>query len=236
MALMTSASTACMLTRDLPYLAAILGLIFAVLLIGGANLRVLFRHVRGIFVLIAFLFVIQIFFSDMNGADAQPLVSAGDLVLVRRGGFLLASALALRLLVIVFAALVLLEGEIRDYLLALVQMKIPYEIAFMTIIGLHFLPILKEEAIQVYRFMQLRGKDFKKIGPVRRIRAYAELCIPIFAGALRRAEETSIAMNIRGFRAMPGRTNMRRLTLRALDVILIILWPAAFIALHFLFM
>jgi energy-coupling factor transport system permease protein len=214
---MIAASTVCMLTGNLLLVMTVLAVLIITFLIGGVDFINIFRKARAMFALIVFLFVIQASFMGIPQ------------------GLQLAGLLSLRLLVIVMAALVLLEGDIRDYLLAMVQMKIPYSFAFMVMVGLHFLPILRGEAVNVYHCMQLRGKDFKKIGIVRKIKAYAAICLPVMAGALRRAEETSIAMETRAFRSMKGRTYMRRLKMKARDIILCILWPTIFILLFIIF-
>ncbi|MDR0852331.1 MAG: energy-coupling factor transporter transmembrane protein EcfT [Clostridiales Family XIII bacterium] len=232
--LMASASTACMLTSNLWYIASILVVLVVTLLIGGMNLSLLWNRAKAIFMLIIMLFVIQTLFFGMGRADAAPLLHIGGFGFVYTGGILLAAMLSLRLLVIVFAGLILLEGEIRDYLLALVQMKIPYTFAFMVVIGLHFLPILREEATNVYCCMQLRGKDFKKLKLTGKIRAYIGICLPILVSALRRADEMSIAMETRGFRSQPRRTYMRQLKMRGADIALTILFPAIFVGLYFL--
>jgi energy-coupling factor transport system permease protein len=146
---------------------------------------------------------------------------------------MLASVLSLRLLAVLIAGLILVEGEIRDYLLALVQMKIPYTLAFMVVVGLHFLPILKGEAVNIYCCMQLRGKDFKKIRLPEKIRAYTSICLPILVSALRRADEMSVAMETRGFRSLPRRTYMRHLKMRGTDIALTILFPAILMLFRF---
>jgi energy-coupling factor transport system permease protein len=191
-------------------------MLIATLLIGGMDVRLVWRRAKAIFVLIAMLFVIQTFFSGLP----YP------------GGLLLAAVLSLRLLVVVLAGLILIEGEVRDYLLALVQMKMPYTLAFMVIVGLHFLPILREEAVNIYCCMQLRGKDFKKIKLTEKVRAYAGICLPILVSALRRADEMSIAMETRGFRSRPGRTYMRHLKMHGADIALTVLWPVILVVLY----
>ncbi|MDR0876168.1 MAG: energy-coupling factor transporter transmembrane protein EcfT [Clostridiales Family XIII bacterium] len=214
--LMASASTACILANDLIYIASVLCMLIATLLIGGMDVRLVLRRAKAIFVLIAMLFVIQTFFSGLP----YP------------GGLLLAAMLSLRLLVVVLAGLILMEGEVRDYLLALVQMKMPYTLAFMVVVGLHFLPILREEAVNIYCCMQLRGKDFKNMKLTEKVRAYTGICLPILVGALRRADEMSVAMETRGFRSRPSRTYMRQLKMRGADIALTILWPAILVVLY----
>jgi energy-coupling factor transporter transmembrane protein EcfT len=52
----------------------------------------------------------------------------------------------------------------------------------------------------------------------------------MFVGTLRRADEMSVAMELRGLRAMPGRTYMRRLTMNSVDIATMLIWPAALVA------
>jgi len=186
---------------------------------------------RALFAVIAALFVIQSLFAYRADSSATPLLVIEGFTVAYLEGVLLAVMLALRLLVIVLCAQILLCGQTRDYLLALAQMRVPYEICFMTAVGLHFLPILREEAIGIYQAMQLRGVNFRKTALPRRIKSYASLCLPVFVGTLRRADETATAMELRAFRAYPKRTYMRRLRLRCADVVMMLLWTAGVFAL-----
>jgi energy-coupling factor transport system ATP-binding protein len=216
----------------LAFLASLLALSFAALAVGGADLPRALKRCRALFALIAALFVIQAVFAVRFDPDATPLLTVGGTVVLYKEGALLAAMLALRLLVVVASAQILLEGEMRDYLLGFTQMRVPYEIAFMVVVGLHFLPILREEAVSVYQGMQLRGVRFRKTGPLRRFKAFAGLCLPVFVGTLRRADETATAMELRAFRAHKTRTSMRRLTLRREDAVVMVLWCVAVVCLY----
>jgi energy-coupling factor transport system permease protein len=245
LAMMITVSTLCLLTENIGFLLAALCALFVTLAVGRADFVLLFRRCKALFVLIASLFVIQSVFAAPPGAGIAEkygefaaslagdsdaaLIHAGDLSLLHISGVLLALVLALRLIIVIVSAQILLEGEVRDYMLALTQMKAPYEFAFMVVMGLHFLPILREEALNAYYCMQLRGVDFKKSSPAAKIRAYVGLCLPMFVGTLRRADEMSVAMELRGLRAAPGRTYMRKLTMNAADIAVMLIWPAAII-------
>jgi energy-coupling factor transport system permease protein len=125
----------------------------------------------------------------------------------------------------VCSALILLTGEARDYLLALVQCKVPFELAFMVMTAVHFLPILRGEALDVYHAVQMRGTEVAKASLRDKLRVYTRITLPIVAGAIKRAEQVSIAMEARAFRATPRRTFMRRLTLAPRDVASLIAVP-----------
>jgi energy-coupling factor transport system permease protein len=231
-------------------LLAALCVLVVTLAVGRADFALLRRRCRTLFILIVSLFIVQSIFAapsagniaevygdlaaTIAGVSDTALVNLDGHALLHTSGILLALALALRLLIVVVSAQILLEGEVRDYMLAFTQMKLPYELAFMIVMGLHFLPIFREEALNAYYGMQLRGVDFKKSGPVAKIKAYASLCLPMLVGTLRRADEMSTAMELRGLRAMPGRTYMRRLTMNGADIATTVIWPAALIALFIL--
>lgn len=170
---------------------------------GGIHFREQKKQLAGALSMVILLFVLQILFGDIE----TGLV------------------LAIRLLIIVLSAMILLTGQARDYLLALVQWKIPYELAYMVILAFHFFPILREEALDVYYSIQLRGTELQKCSMKNKLSAYKKMCIPILAGAMERAKDTSVAMEARGFRAYRRRTYMRKLKLKKRDVVLMILFP-----------
>lgn len=133
--------------------------------------------------------------------------------------------LLIRLLIVIMSAEILMTGKPRDYLLALVQLRVPYELAYMVILAFHFFPILREETKDVYYSIQLRGTELKKTSLKRKLTAYKRICIPVIAGAVERARDTSAAMEARGFRVYRRRTYMRRLKLKKRDIVLMAMLP-----------
>lgn len=224
MMLMVCLSTFALLKPVPPVLLGILAFTLLVLFFGGVKVGDMIRQARGIFYMIIALFVIQCLFVRTG----EPLIAIGGHTIITTGGLNMAATICLRFTIFVMSALILLTGESRDYLLALVQMKIPYEIAFMVMVAVHFLPILKEEALDIYYSVQLRGTEIKKASFPSKIKMYCKICLPILVGAINRAKSMSIAMEARGFRANPQRTYMRKLRLKVKDVLMIIASPAVF--------
>lgn len=214
-------STLAVLWQDPAWLAALLGVTGAILAFGGVDPRTTFVQVRGVLKLIALLFVVQCVFVR----SGEPLVSVGDFTVVTVGGATTALGVTLRVLIIVSSALILLTGDARDYLLALVQCRMPYELAFMVMTAVHFLPILRSEAFDVYVAVQMRGTELEKAGIFDKLRVYARIALPIVAGAIRRAEQASLAMEARAFRACPRRTYLRHLSLARRDVVALTVVP-----------
>ena len=206
-------STAALILRTPISIAALLVIAVLILLAAGVGPGAIWRKLRGLFGLVAMLFLLQCLFNRSGG----PLLVVSGVVIVTDSGFDTALVVCLRLLVVILSALVVAVGEARDYLLALTQCRLPYDIAFMVLAALRFLPMLREEARDVLCAAQLRGLKLKKTSLRKQAGAYISIVIPIVAGAIRRAEQLSVAMEARGFRAYPKRTSMRRLRMGASD-------------------
>jgi energy-coupling factor transport system permease protein len=229
--LLISLSTAALLLSRPAALLALLFLCVLVLLAGGVTPGTLWIKSRAMFGLITSLFIIQCIFTR-NG---DPLLALYGYTIVTDAGFQAAVLVNLRLLIIVLSALIVLTGQPRDYLLALTQCKVPYEIAYMALAALRFLPMLREEAHDVLCAAQMRGLRIKKSGFRNKAKAYASIALPVTAGAIRHAERLSVAMEARGFRAYPRRTSMRRLHLQTADWIYAALFFAALAAVIIVF-
>lgn len=203
-----SISGVAMLTSNLWFLIGLLVFTILILVIGKVELNRQKKQFMGILSMLIFLFILQAIF----------------------GQAYFGAVLCVRLIIVVMSALILLTGHMRDYLLALVQWKIPYELAYMVTLAFHFFPILRQEALDVYHSIQLRGCELKKTSLKNKLIAFKGMCIPILAGALSRAQDTAIAMEARGFRMYRTRTYMRKLYLKKKDIFLIVLFPVLAVA------
>lgn len=78
------------------------------------------------------------------------------------------------------------------------QLKIPPKIAYGTMVGYQFLPVLKDELNQIRQAQRLRGSGRDRHWG-QRIAGTRRLLIPMLAGAVRKAERAAFAMEARGF-------------------------------------
>ena len=145
----------------------------------------------------------------------------GQLELVSSAGVIAGASVVLRILVVVTSALLLTTCGSRDFVLGLIQWKVPYEIAFMVSIALRFLPLFRDELQNVITAVQLRGVDLKKIAWGEKISMYRTLAFPVVYRTMLKAQQLSIVMEARGFRAYPRRTYLRRLDLCWADYVII---------------
>ena len=211
-------------------LSSLFALSLFILLAGGIGPRAIWEKLYRLVELLITLFILQLIFNRRG----DPMLALRGVTLVTRTGFRTAVILNLRLLIIMLGALIVASGEQRDYLLALTWFRLPYEIAFMALIAARFIPMLREEAQDMLCAMQMRGLRIKKAGLRSQVGAYMSIALPVLSGAIRRAEQTSVAMEARGFRAYPRRTAMRSLRMRTADyaysVAFCVLVAAIFIA------
>ena len=129
LALLLGLSTAAVAARSLSALMAIAVLTLMILVAGGVHPARVIGRVQNLIKLIVILFIIQCVFNR----SGDPLLSIGSFSLLTAGGVHLAARVSLRLLIILLSALLVMTGEPRDYLQALIQIKVPYEIAFMVL-------------------------------------------------------------------------------------------------------
>lgn len=113
------------------------------------------------------------------------------------------------LLTLSTAPMALTDG-LERLLRPLERIKVPAgDLALMMTIALRFIPTLLEEAQRIHRAQASRGAKFTGDGPAARIKALLPIVVPLFASAIRRAEELAVAMEARAFRSAGGRTRFR---------------------------
>jgi energy-coupling factor transport system permease protein len=123
----------------------------------------------------------------------------------------------MRILIILLSASILSTCSTRTLIQGLIQMKIPYEIAFMTSIGIKFLPLFVEEIKDTLTAIQLRGINLKELSFKDRLEIFSYLFTPIIAGALNKSKKLSLSIECRGFRAYDRRTSIINLKLSNID-------------------
>ncbi len=88
----------------------------------------------------------------------------------------------------------------RQLLRSFLAWKMPYELAFMLITGLRFLPVIFQETAVVLTAQRLRGfEPLRSLAPRRLIQTAFQTLFPILARTLRRAVTLAFSVESRGF-------------------------------------
>ncbi|WHH61731.1 energy-coupling factor transporter transmembrane component T [Petroclostridium sp. X23] len=193
------------------------------LMIFRINLGVVWSYLKPFLYMMLVLFIIQCVFVR----EGRVLLAAGQVPLMTEKGMLTGAGVVLRIVVLVAAALLLSTFSSRDFILGLVQWKVPYELAFMVSGAIRFLPLFRDEMVNVVTAVQLRGVELKKVALRKRIEMCRCLLFPVVYGTMLKAQQMAVAMETRGFRIYPRRTCMRRLKFCFADYAVMFLSAAA---------
>lgn len=206
-------STLSVVITDPLWLFGLFALSLALLCLSGMRLLEVFSRLRRFLFLFAALLVIQSIFTSTG----EPLITIGEITLVTTGGVLRGTAVVLRMLTVISSALLLLSSQPMDLVLGLIRLRVPYEIAYMVLLAIRFLPVLGEEVKDALTAIQLRGVNINKIPLGRKVRVYTYIFMPVVVSALMKARQTAMVMEARAFRAYPRRTYLDELILKPAD-------------------
>jgi energy-coupling factor transport system permease protein len=199
-------------------LLAVMFIIAAIpILIFGVEIIELVNKLKGFILTIALVALLQ----SILQKGGVPLITIGKLRLITAEGLASGLNILLRLGIVIGTASVFSISNSRQMAQALIQIGIPYEIAFMSLIALRFLPSFTEEFKDVLVAVQLRGVDTKKIPLFKKLELYIGIITPVVLHATIKAQKLSYAIELRAFRAFPTRTSRFTLKLCAMDYVYI---------------
>ncbi|WP_066390158.1 energy-coupling factor transporter transmembrane component T family protein [Neobacillus mesonae] len=205
----------------------IIGL-YTFLMIGLSRvpIRFLYGGLKPVLWLVAFTFILQLFFTR----EGTLVYQWGVIKIYAEGikmGFYISFRFFFLILMTSLLTLTTTPIEITDGLETLLgplkKIRFPvHEMALMMSISLRFIPTLMQETDKIMKAQIARGVEFAS-GPVKeRIKAVIPLLIPLFVSSFKRAEELAVAMEARGYRGGEGRTKYRQLSWKQVDTLQIV--------------
>lgn len=121
-------------------------------------------------------------------------------------GLLKGAGYFFRLAIMVMASFMLIwTTNIRELMVGLVRLGIPYRYAFAIFTALRFLPIIQQEVDAVRAAHAIRGRASRS-QLSHRFRLWQRYLFTVIVNGLRKAENTALAIESRGFGAYPDRT------------------------------
>lgn len=88
---------------------------------------------------------------------------------------------------------------IEEFTTSLVTFRVPHRVAFAMSLAFRLVPLFMDSALTVVQAQRLRGYDFNQGNLLERMKRYVPAVIPVFMGALRRANNMAMALEARGF-------------------------------------
>jgi len=205
-------STASVIVREaLPLTPVLLSAIIAAVLAKAPVGRVL-RRLAGLWVTLVSITLMQALFS-------QDIIH----------GLLMGAAVLERLVILMLGGAVLAACPGHALVQGMLQLRLPYQLAYMVSIGLRFVPQFSESFRDSLTAMQLRGVDLRRLKVKARMKIYTWLLMPTIAMGVSRARKLAMAMELRGFGAHEKRSSYAPLRMRTKDWLAfagILLWGA----------
>lgn len=198
-------------------------------------IRFIIKGLTPIWFLIVFTFLLHLFLTK-EGPVAFEVFSFK----FHQGGIIMGLVISLRFMLLIFMTSLLtltttpieITDAIESLLKPFKKLKFPvHELALMMSISLRFIPTLMEETDKISKAQASRGVDFRTGKVKDRIKAIIPLLVPLFVSAFKRAEELAMAMEARGYQGGEGRSKLRELKYRRLDILAFIIFVAIIVAL-----
>ncbi|GIP60992.1 energy-coupling factor transporter transmembrane component T family protein [Paenibacillus woosongensis] len=204
-ALFCLAILAMSIDRPLPQAVMLLLVLAAALAGAGMNAARLGRRALFIAGFGLPLFIL----TSISAAEGQTYFSLGPIP-ITEGGVLYGAAITLRMMVLFLSSLIYIEStDPKDFIVIMAQrLKLPYRFLFGVSMALTFLPLLEAEAKISGAARRIRGGR-APAGLSERMQMWRSHLFSIFAGAIRRVQQTAGAMDGKGFGAYGNRTYLR---------------------------
>jgi energy-coupling factor transport system permease protein len=119
--------------------------------------------------------------------------------------------------------------DVNTMIVGLVKARIPYKIAFIFSSTLRFFPLLFEEIQSIIEAQRLRGLAFEKMGPIKRVRVYAKVAVPLILGAMVKSQMLEVVLQSKAFSGNRDRTYLHESELGTGDYALFALFAVFFV-------
>lgn len=187
--------------------ARLLGPLLLAVVALSASARVLaaFWRLRTLFALVFVMtFVVWSLFFRGGAAYFEwgPIKVSGE-------GLLFALGMGLKLLgFLAVGVLFLATTKVEEFAYALTRIGVPFKLGFTMTLAFRLVPAFLDSTMTVVQAQRCRGFNFDEGNVLQRIRRYVPVIVPVFIGALRRADGMAMALEARGFQSGRTRTAM----------------------------
>jgi energy-coupling factor transport system permease protein len=135
-------------------------------------------------------------------------------------GFQYGLSTAIRLDTFLAAGLLFLTvTRVEEVAYGLGCVGVPYTVGFTLTLAFRLVPVFFDAALAVLQAQRCRGLDVNRGGPIRRLRRFIPILVPVLIGALRRADRMAMALELRGFNSGRPRTIYTRARAGTGDVV-----------------
>ncbi len=137
-----------------------------------------------------------------------PLIGkwTGDISIYREG-FRYGAIQSLRFAsMMTFGFLFCWSTDTGKMLSGMLQLRVPYVLAFMTVTAIRFIPAIMDEFATVILAMRMRGARVLSFNPARLLKNWLKLIRPVFINCYRRSNILSLSIQSRAFQPSAARS------------------------------
>ena len=174
-------------------------------------------NVRRLRLLFTLVFVMTFIIWSLFYRGGAPLVAFGPFS-ISAAGLRFALGMAIKLATfLAVGTLFLSTTKIEEFAYALTRIGMPYKLGFAMTLAFRLVPVFLDAALTVVQAQRCRGFNFDEGNFVQRTRRYVPVIVPVFMGALRRADGMAMALEARGFQSSRTRTTFEQFAFRRSD-------------------
>src|SRR5271163_85257 len=149
------------------------------------------------------LFILLIFFTTLAWMvfyrKGPPLIHL-PLIHFSRTSILFGLGRGLKLTELLATSVLFLSTtRVEEFTAGLSRLGVPYRVGFAITLAFRLVPLFIDSAVTIVQAQSLRGYEFNRGGPLERVKRYVPVMIPVFMGALRKANNMAMALEARGF-------------------------------------
>ena len=159
--------------------------------------------------------------------ESWPVIGGGMMSIE---GFLYGWGIIFKMLVLILVIPVaIFTTEVNNMIVGMVRANIPYKLVFIFSSTLRFFPLLFEEIQTIIEAQRLRGLAMEKMGPIKRVRVYGKVAVPLILGAMVKSQQLEVVLQSKAFTGDSDRTYLHESVLLTADWIVIVLFVLLFI-------
>lgn len=221
-------TTIVLVVNSILFLAIIFLIVFSLAILSGIKLKLLFRKLRYIFMILIVSVLLNIFFNAIPSEDEVILfyLFGQEFLPIRRLAVYFALKAFFMVLILFTSSIIYTYTvDMRDFVYSLMKLKIPYRYCYALMVGIRYIPLIEQEAKTISLAQRARGFGYERVNTIRK--AYNlvfERLIATLITILRKAYVTSISMENRCFGIYKDRTNLVKIYFKLKDIIFIIFW------------
>ncbi len=200
-------------TPILPCLLLVLGTELLLLCLMCIPMRSIFCRLRKLFLVFMGLAILQSVFVD----GGQTVLSFGGVTLLTTAGISHSVIFFLRMVCIILAGCLLVGCRTQEIAQGLHQIGMPYDLCLLAMIGVKFVPILRQKFTDALLAIELRGISVHDLPFFPRLQVLTSLLMPTIVASIFMAKQVAISLQVRGFRAQSTRSSYRKLVFASAD-------------------